>query len=248
MPDRVHPNDEERADAHPLPVSRRRFLQRSAMAVAGGVLFSCTGGRVVRRVSPSPTTSIDTRWPIKQVIYVMMENRSFDNLFGRFPGVNGTTVGVKWGKETPLIRCPDWLPGDLPHDYAAALNCLNGGKLDGFAGGVYGDPWSYSQFGEQQLPNYWFWGKEYALSDNFYASALGPSYPNHFFFIAGQSGGVIDNPENIEVRVDGEKKFKSWGCDALGDDVFVLVKDGQGNLTKHDTCFRFKTVGEQLTD
>ena len=178
----------------------------------------------------------------------MLENRSFDNLFGRFPGVNGTTVGVKWGKETPLIRCPDWLPGDLPHDYAAALNCLNGGKLDGFAGGVYGDPWSYSQFQEQQLPNYWFWGKEYALSDNFYASVLGPSYPNHFFFIAGQSGGVIDNPENIEVRVDGEMKFKSWGCDAFGEDVFVLVKDAEGNLAKHDTCFRFKTVGEQLTD
>ena len=180
----------------------------------------------------------------------MMENRSFDNLFGRFPGVNGTTVGVKSGEEVPLIKCPDWLPGDLPHDRAAALNCLNGGKLDGFAGGEYGDPWSYSQFQEHQLPNYWHWAKEYALSDNFYASALGPSYPNHFFFIAGQSGGVIDNPENILTRPgkDGEKPFKSWGCDALGDDVFVLVKDGKGNLSKHDSCFNFKTVGQQLTE
>jgi len=250
MPDRVHPTDEERGDAHPLPVSRRRFLQRSAMAVAGGVLFSCTGGRVIRSVAPSPTTSIDTRWPIKQVIYVMMENRSFDNLFGRFPGVNGTTVGVKSGEEVALIKCPDWLPGDLPHDRAAALSCLNGGKLDGFAGGAYGDPWSYSQFQEQQLPNYWHWAREYALSDNFYASALGPSYPNHFFFIAGQSGGVIDNPENILTRPgkDGAKPFKSWGCDALGDDVFVLVKDDKGNLSKHDSCFNFKTVGQQLTE
>ncbi len=247
MPERVHPNDEERGDAHPLALSRRKFLQGSAMAVAGGVLFSCTGGKVIHAVSDA-TPAIDTRWPIKRVLYVMMENRSFDNLFGRFPGVNGARVGVKWGQETPLIRCLDWLPGDLPHDYAAALNCLNDGKLDGFAGGAYGDPWSYSQFQEEQLPNYWSWAREYALSDNFFASALGPSYPNHFFFIAGQSGGVIDNPENIEARVDGAKKFKSWGCDALGDDVFVMVKDGQGNLTKHDTCFQFKTVGEQLTE
>ena len=44
----------------------------------------------------------------------MMENRSFDNLFGRFPGVNGTTVGVKSGEEVPLIQCPDWLPGRPP--------------------------------------------------------------------------------------------------------------------------------------
>ncbi len=28
----------------------------------------------------------------------------------------------------------------------------------------------------------------------------------------------------------------------------MFVKDAQGNLTKHDTCFTFPTVGEQLTD
>ena len=61
---------------------------------------------------------------------------------------------------------------------------------------------------------------------------------------------MIDNPENIR-RPDGQGRrdtFKSWGCDAIGDDVFVLVKDEHGNLTKHDTCFSFKTVGEQLTE
>ena len=104
------------ADPHPRPVSRRRFLERSAMAVAGGVLFSCTGGKVVPRVSPSSTRAVrrDTRWPVKHVIYLMLENRSFDNLFGRFPGVNGARVGNMLGQEKPLLRCPDWLPGDLP--------------------------------------------------------------------------------------------------------------------------------------
>src|SRR3954468_21911872 len=74
-------------DPHPRPVSRRRFLERSAMAVAGGVLFSCTGGSVTPRVSPSSTPAMrtDTRWPVKRVIYLMLENRSFDNLFGRVP-------------------------------------------------------------------------------------------------------------------------------------------------------------------
>ncbi|MDP9295556.1 MAG: hypothetical protein M3O88_02525, partial [Actinomycetota bacterium] len=197
-------------------MSRRQFLTRSSMAFAGSVLFSCTGGKPVPKITDT-VPAIETRWPISRVVYLMLENRSFDNLFGKYPGANGATVGVDLAKEVPLGPCPQWLAGDLPHDHAAALNCLNGGKLDGFAGGAYGDPWSYSQFGEHQLPNYWFWAKEYALSDNFYASALGPSYPNHFFFIAGQSGGAIDNPENIEVRIDGNKKFKSWGCDALGD-------------------------------
>jgi phospholipase C len=247
MPDRVHGNDEERGEAHPVSVDRRRFLTRSAMAVAGGVLFSCTGGRVLRRVEPV-APAIETRWPIKRVLYVMLENRSFNNLFGRFPGVTGTTVGVEYGKETPLRRCPDWLPGDLPHDRTAHLNSLNGGNLDGFGNAAHGPNYAYTVFDEQQIPNYWLWAREYALSDHFFASVGGPSYPNHFFFIAGTSGGVLDNPENIETRFVDGKKFKSWGCDAYGDDVFVFTKDEAGNLTKHDTCFNFKTVGEQLDD
>ena len=103
MPDRTRPNGEERVEEHPSRVNRRGFLQRSAMAVAGGVLFACTGGRTIPRVSESPTTAIGTRWPVKQVMYLMLENRSFDNLFGRFPGVNGATVGVSRGDEKPLI-------------------------------------------------------------------------------------------------------------------------------------------------
>jgi phospholipase C len=247
MPVKVHPNDEERGDRHPLPLSRRRFLQRSAMAVAGGVLFSCTGGRVVP--SGDATARRDTRWPIKRVLYVMLENRSFNNLFGRFPGVRGTTVGLTEGKERPLTRCPDWLPGDLPHDRAAYLNCLNGGKLDGFGTGIYGPNYAYTMFEEQQIPNYWLWAREYSLSDNFFSSAAGPSYPNHFFMIAGTSGGTIDNPENIRIRLmDDGRKFKSWGCDAVGNEVYVFVKDANGSLTKHDTCFDFSSVGEQLSD
>jgi phospholipase C len=216
------------------------------MAVAGGIMFSCTGGKVIPSVS-DVTPTIDTATPIKRVIYLILENRSFNNIFGTFPGVLGTKIGVSKGKEVPLAGCPDWLPGDLPHDRLAFLTCLNDGKMDGFGTGPYGPHYAYTQMHESQVPNYWHWAREYALSDHFFASEGGPSYPNHFFTIAGTSGGVIDNPENIETRVAGDKKFKSWGCDAIGNDVFVFVKDDQGNLTKHDTCFTFPTVGEQLS-
>jgi phospholipase C len=217
------------------------------MAVAGGVLFSCTGGKRVPLVQ-DPTPTIETGTPIKRVIYVMLENRSFNNLFGKFPGVQGTTTGNLLGTEIPLRSCPEYLPGDLPHDHAAYLNDYHAGQQDGFGGGAFGDPWAYTVHDGHQLPNYWMWAKEYAISDRFFASVAGPSYPNHFFFIAGQSGGVIDNPENIGTRQlpDNGGLFKSWGCDAVGDDVFVFTKDRAGNLAKHDTCFRFKTVGEQL--
>jgi phospholipase C len=230
--------------------SRRRFLRSSGLALAGATLYACTGaGRKVPVVTPSATPSVvaqDTRWPIKRVVYLMLENRSFDNLFGRFPGANGATTGVKFGQEVPLLPCPAWLPGDLPHDRAAHLNAVNLGANDGFGIGQFGDPWAYTAFERQAIPSYWSLAEDYVLCDNFFASVGGPSYPNHFFFVAGQSGGVLDNPENIETRVEGSRRFKSWGCDAVGENVFVFTRDPQGNLTKHDTCFDFPTVPEQL--
>ena len=217
------------------------------MAIAGGVLFACTGGKTIPKVGDR-VAAVDTRWPIKRVVYLMMENRSFDNLFGRFPGVEGATIGVLDGDEKPLRACPDWLPGDLPHDRTSALSCYADGKLDGFGTGVYGDPWAYTQFAGPEIPNYWHWAREYALSDHFYASVLGPSYPNHFYFIAGTAGGAIDNPENISTRpMANGASFKSWGCDAVGPDVYVETLSANGRTTKHSTCFDFPTVGEQLS-
>jgi phospholipase C len=244
-PDEPHQHD------RPARLSRRRFLTSSGLAIAGATLFACTGGGrkepVVKPTATRSVTATETRWPIKRVLYVMPENRSFDNIYGTYPGARGATTGVKFGQEVPLTPSPHWLPGDLPHDRAAFLISVNGGAYDGFATGQFGDPWAYTTHEERTVPVYWRYARDYVLCDNFFSSVGGPSYPNHFFFVAGQSGGVLDNPENIETRIlDDGRRFKSWGCDAVGDEVFVLVKDEEGNLTKHDTCFTFETVPEQL--
>ena len=83
--------------------------------------------------------------------------------------------------------------------------------MDGFGIGAYGSTYAYTVFNEHQIPNYWQWAREYALSDNFFASAAGPSYANHYYFIAGQSGGVIDNPENIETRFRRRQAVQELG-------------------------------------
>ena len=217
-------------------------MSRSAAAAAGVFLSACTGTKLSTSPSPRPTfgidpTTVDTQWPIKRVIYINLENRSFDNLFGRFPGANGTQTGVRYGEEVPLVDCPEWLPGDLPHDLTAWFDSYNGGAMDGFAQGTYGPYYAYSSFPEHEIPTWFHWARNYVLCDNFFASAAGPSFANHLWWIAGDGGGVIDNPENIQVeRVPdpngGEPLiFKSWGCDAYGDNVFVLVKDEVGNVS-----------------
>lgn len=150
----------ERPDHDRSPFfSRRRFLRTSGLAIAGATLYACTGGGRKRPVvAPTATRAVeaaDTRWPIKRVVYVMPENRSFDNIYGSFPGARGATTGVKFGQEVPLTPSPQWLPGDLPHDRAAFLNSVNGGAYDGFGTGQFGDPWAYTTHEEDAVPVYW---------------------------------------------------------------------------------------------
>jgi phospholipase C len=182
-------------------------MSRSAAAAAGFFVTSCIGERLSTSPEPRPSFSatstpaaVPTRWPVDRVVYLMLENRSFDNIFGRYPGANGTRTGVRWGEEVRLRRCPEWLPGDLPHDTASWHAMHNGGKMDGFAIGEYGPYFAYSQFDRPDVPNYFRWADEFVLCDNFFASVAGPSYPNHLYMIAGQAGGAINNPENIKVK------------------------------------------------
>jgi phospholipase C len=241
-------------------MNRREFLERAFAVAAGSVLTSCWGGDDAPVTPRSPRTypgsgvtpllsaapdDVDTRWPIKRVVYLMVENRSFDHLFGRFPGANGATVGLSDGKEVPLVRAPQWLPGDLPHDYYAGLNSLNDGKMDGFSQGPVGEAFAYSQLAQEDVPAYWHWARNYVLCDNFFASVLGPSHPNHLFMIAGQCGDAVNNPSGTH-RLPGAH-VATWGCDA-NEEGTILVKNPDGSLSKRGLCFEFQTVGDQLSD
>ena len=112
-------------------------------------------------------------------MFLIKENRSFDEMFGTFPGADGVSVGMDHGVERPLTRGTDGrLPGDIPHCYTCALAAWNDGKMDGFAQGTNPD-WPYTQLHRDQLPNYWHWAERNVLFDNFFASAHGPSFTNH---------------------------------------------------------------------
>src|SRR5438309_9966572 len=100
----------------------------AVLAAAGMVAVSCTGASAIpnppssppaRRPSSVAATTFPTKWPIKHVVFIIKENRSFDNLFGRFPGANGATMADDHGTMRPLTKGYDQrLPHDLPHDHA----------------------------------------------------------------------------------------------------------------------------------
>jgi phospholipase C len=185
-------------------------------------------------------TALETATPIKHVVFLIKENRSFDEMFGTFPGVDGTRVGMDRGVERPLARGTDGrLPGDIPHCYTCALAAWNGGKMDGFAQGTNPD-WPYTQLHRGQLPNYWHWAQRNVLFDNFFASAHGPSFPNHLYTIAATSGGAVDNPRRTGFF------SLTFGCDAPPQQL-VEVMDSEGHTKKVPPCFDFQTEGDLLT-
>ena len=195
-------------------------------------------------------TSFTTRWPIKHVVFIIKENRTFDNLFGRFPGADGATTGMDQGTTRPLTQAPDRIPVDIVHCYQCALQASNGGKMDGFASvSAPADRYAYTQFGPSDLPAYWHWAKRFVLGDNFFASAQGPSFPNHLYTIAAQSGGAHDNPiqdlERLAERHRTTGLFKAWGCDSV-EQAYVPVEDREGKEVKVPPCFDFMTEGDLL--
>jgi phospholipase C len=202
------------------------------------------------RPGHTDAASFTTRWPIKHVVFIIKENRTFDNLFGRFPGADGATTGLDGGNVRPLTPAPDRIPVDIVHCYRCALQAWNGGKMDGFASvSAPADRYAYTQFGPTDLPAYWHWAKRFVLGDNFFASAQGPSFPNHLFTIAATSGGTHDNPiqdlDRLRERHRTTGLFKAWGCDSI-EQAYVPVEDREGKEVKVPPCFDFLTEGDLL--
>src|SRR6266852_8138726 len=60
--------------------------------------------------------------PIQHIIFMIKENRSFDSMFGTFPGANGaTTYTDPKGVVHPLNHQPDHLLNDIKHDHNSAI-------------------------------------------------------------------------------------------------------------------------------
>ena len=196
-------------------------------------------------------SAIETQWPIKHLVFLIKENRSFDHMFGLFPGVNGATEANDRGTIRPLTRAEDQRAHDLTHCYNCARAAVNDGAMDGFNQSEPDDTWAFTQFHKDQMPNYWHWAERNVLMDNFFASAMGPSFPNHLYAIAATSGGALDNPVQTFKALDKQMQqgyAKSWGCDIAEPGAYVEIIDPEGKLVKVNPCFDFLTEGDLLNE
>lgn len=190
-----------------------------------------------------PATGINL---IQHVVFIIKENRSFDSYFGTFPGVNGATTGqISTGQTIPLIHEPDATPRDIGHDWISSHIAVNNGGMnqfdliagDGANGNLNGDYLAYSQMLQADIPNYFSYASNFVLADNMFSSLTGPSFPNHLYTIAAQSGGAVNNP--------ALGLGPAWGCDSPSNFV-VEVVGSNGLVTYQPPCFDFTTLADNL--
>lgn len=134
-----------------------------------GVLQSSGAHAGIRRAGIRTT-------PISHVVIIMMENHTFDNLFGRFPGANGIQEAQA--------------PNPIMTDYDHSSLGLKAWTVGGYP------QTAYIQYGQTDIPTYWAYAQQFGLGDNFFTSIASSSTPNHVALIAGGRSGGIDRSQN----------------------------------------------------
>ena len=189
------------------------------------------------RWRPAPSAT-----PIKHVVFIIKENRTYDNLFGRFPIGDGATTGLtKDGRRVPLTALPD-RQVDLQHNYDAALKDENGGKMNGFSAvpdkNTKPTMGAYTTATPGQLPIYWGYADRYALGDRMFSSANTASFPNHLYTVAATSAGTMSLPDYHVTY---------WGCDGPPGVTVPLFSPGSSGPEKRvPPCFDIPSTAGQI--
>ncbi|MBK8217247.1 MAG: alkaline phosphatase family protein [Myxococcales bacterium] len=170
---------------------------------------------------------------VDAIVVLMMENRSFDHFLGALKSdatyVNKATVEGLSGTESnatasgvnvPVFKMDNFTPEDPPHSFEAVHAQWNNGKNDGFvkehAGRSEREVMGFHD--RSQIPFYYWLADNFTVCDNWFASVLGPTWPNRYYLHAATSDGkkgntpfVTGGPDTIweKLRSAG-KSYKNY--------------------------------------
>jgi phospholipase C len=183
---------------------RRRLLLIGAIILV--LLAGGAGWIIPARIRATSQHTAAATTPITHAVFIMMENHTFDNMFGTFPGANGVTEP----------HAPNPVPQDFIHDGTSAIASIDGGKMDKFlAEGKI-------QYTQADIPNYWSYAQHFGLGDNFFTSLATSSTPNHLSMIAAQNNGIFETATekgcssaantDIPSRTYSGSGYRSYPC------------------------------------
>jgi phospholipase C len=151
--------------------------------------------------------------PIKHVVVLMLENRSFDHILGAMRQVYPTLEGIDLAKPATNSwqgRLYPQIPGaarsgvtDPKHDYANVLGQISNNNGEFVANYSLNEPnLSSAQLSEVMryhdrgaLPALHLLDENFAVCDHWFASVPGPTWPNRLFAMSGTSLGRVKMPE-----------------------------------------------------
>ncbi|MGA7283711.1 MAG: alkaline phosphatase family protein, partial [Candidatus Cybelea sp.] len=221
-------------------------------AIAGAMAVVACSTNTLRQAPDDATTSLTPRViltgaasPIQHVVFIIQENRSFNNLFLGYPGATTQNYGYdEKGNRIALHAQTLKTHWDLPHSSLSFfINCdsqsgLPGTncKMDGWNnthGSIMAPPSApYAYVPRREIKPYWAMAKQYVLADEMFASNLDASYVSHQYAVAAYASRSVDGPSSY------------WGCEGgAGDEVQTLTDERalSGDYVK--TCMKNPTIG-----
>jgi phospholipase C len=171
--------------------------------------------RLVTRAAATRAAGSDLG-AVEHVIFLMMENRSYDHYFGTYPKGRGFDDHPRhrlrnFAQNYPagddmippnvllpfrLRRPRDECTKDLDHNWGVMHRCWNGGKMNRWvrvhtSDEVEGNPTGALTMGyytRKELPFYYSLADHFTLGDGYFSSILGQTHPNRLM----QMSGTID--------------------------------------------------------
>jgi len=178
----------------------RQLTRLWTLAALG--IWAVLAGEALAQAPPSGINKIN------HVIWIIQENRSFDNYFGTYSGADGIPPGTCLPVLPESKQCvePFHMPAgqpayDLNHDWDTIHAAYNHGKMDGFVW-AEGSNFTMGFYDFNDIPNYWKYAQRFTLCDHFFSSQMGYSLPNHVYTVAAQSGGLTVNVANTKELED----------------------------------------------
>ncbi|MGI5509065.1 alkaline phosphatase family protein [Streptomyces sp. CA-106131] len=175
------------------PVKRTRLMMAAgSIAALVGLTTQIASAAPTPAAAPAAQTSAS---PIKHVVEIMLENHSFDNLFGNFPGADGIPSGTSLQNPNATYHsAPDVSPvwaspneGDvysgIANGRAAEQMMMDYEPHKGYLMDHYtmfpGEGMaSITEFGPEFTPNQQYLASHYALEDHNFQPVIAPTQPN----------------------------------------------------------------------
>ena len=184
---------------------------------------------------------------ITHVVYIVQENRSFDDMFQGYPGADTVSSGKdSHGKTIALKPVSLKATYDLDHSEGAMVDACDGTgqlpgtqcKMDGFdKEAAFGDPHPHPQYvyvPQKETKPLFDIAHEFVLADRMFASQLDESFVAHQYIIAAQAQASVNVPSNY------------WGCPGGGNDLVSTLTEQRTFGHPQVACFDYLTLGDEL--